>query len=78
MKKSTAFLMALACLLIGCFGTSLITTEVLSGGEGESGALAKGMEELYWYLDTSYYQDADLEQVNVGAYKGAITALGDP
>ena len=46
MKKSTAFLMALACLLIGCFGTYLITTEVLSGGEGESGALAKGMEEL--------------------------------
>ncbi len=78
MKKSTAFLMALACLLIGCFGTYLITTEVLSGREGESGALAKGMEELYWYLDTSYYQDADLEQVNVGAYKGAITALGDP
>ena len=47
MKKSTAFLMALACLLIGCFGTYLITTEVLSGREGESGALAKGMEDSF-------------------------------
>ncbi|MBE5780476.1 MAG: PDZ domain-containing protein, partial [Clostridiales bacterium] len=79
MKKSTAFLLAFACLLIGCFGSYVILTEFLpvSGPEAAQ-SVSEGLDEIYQYLNHEYYQEVDLGPINEGAYKGAVTALGDP
>ncbi|MDO5414605.1 MAG: S41 family peptidase [Bacillota bacterium] len=71
----------IVCLITAALVGSIITSGVLgikvnlSGGVDDKYAK---MERLYQYINSTYYEEADMDVLMEGAYKGFVEALGDP
>lgn len=69
------------CLITAALVGSIITSGVLgikvnlSGGADDK---YTKMDSLYQYIDSSYYEEVDMDVLMEGAYKGFVEALGDP
>lgn len=71
----------IVCLITAALVGSIITSGFLGikvnlfGNENDKYAK---MERLYQYIDTSYYEEVDMDVLMEGAYKGFVEALDDP
>lgn len=51
---------------------------ILGGSSNSSDKDFEKFEQIYKYIDTTYYEEPDMEKLMDGAYKGFIEALEDP
>ncbi len=71
----------MVCLITAALVGSILTSGVLgikvslSGGADDKYAK---LERLYQYIETSYYEEVDMDMLMEGAYKGFVDALDDP
>lgn len=69
----------IACLIVAFLsgGAVMGGVSAMAGGNDKEDKYDK-LDELYKYIDSSYYEEADMEDLMEGAYKGFVSGLGDP
>ncbi len=70
-----------ALLIVAFIAGSAVTSGFNIISDGSSRSSNKDFdkfEEIYKYIDTTYYEEPDMEKLMDGAYKGFIDALDDP
>ena len=75
-KKKLAALLIAAFVAGGAVTTGL---DIISGGTSRSADKDfEKFEQIYKYIDSTYYEEPDMEKLMDGAYKGFVDALDDP
>ena len=69
-------------LMIAAFLAGTVITAGLNVLSGKASGTAdkdfEKLEEIYKYIETTYYEEPDMDKLMDGAYKGLVDALDDP